>query len=183
MRSLVLLAALVVAPGAAAQDVFDIFTWHEGHPVARAEEEAPDRRLRLGLYPRAGAAIGTPNGIAGLLQCSLSLHRPDRFSLYVGGGYEVGPAVEGPNITIGWGSVRRAPARAPQRGFSGAFLRYRRIDSDEHGEHDGLSVGVESGIGAFGATLEIGAARSDANHWIPVARLMFTVGHSWLWTV
>jgi len=177
---LLALLLLVIAGAAPADELIDLRAWHEGHPVSRVDEDS-DHRFRLGLYPRIGAALGVPNGVAGLFQCSLSINRPRRYSLYLGAGYEYGPAVKGPNITIGWGGVRAAPARVPQRGFSGAFLRYRRWDSDSHGEHHGLSVGVESGIGAFGATLEIGAARSSANHWIPVARLMVTIGHSWLW--
>ncbi len=181
MRTFLLATCLlVIACEAPAQELIDLHAWHEDHPVAREDEET-DRRFRLGLYPRLGAAIGLPNGIAGLFQCSVSLNRPRSYSLYLGAGYEYGPSVKGPNLTIGWGGVRAAPARVPQRGFSGAFLRYRRWDSDSHGKHDGLSVGIESGIGAIGATFEIGAARSSSNHWIPVARLMLTVGHSWLW--
>jgi hypothetical protein len=181
MHKLIVALCLVVPPAAAAaQEAFDLHTWHEGHPVAR-EDAVPEQSFELGLYPRFGSALGVPNGVGGLVQCSISLRRPRHFSLYLGGGYEHGPAVTGTNVTVGWGGVRPAPARVPQRGFSGAFLRYRRWHSDNHGVHDGLSVGVESGIGAFGATLEFGAARSPANHWIPVARLMVTFGHSWLW--
>ncbi len=181
MRVLHLVLCLVVVAGVApAQELFDLHAWHEDHPVAQEDEHA-DRRLRLGLYPRLGAAVGVPNGIAGLFQCSISLNRPHSYSLYLGGGYEYGPSVKGPNVTIGWGGVREAPARVRQRGFSGAFLRYRQWDSETHGRHDGLSFGIESGIGAIGATFEFGAARSDSNHWIPVVRLMITVGHSWLW--
>jgi len=162
------------------QERIDITRWHEEHPVGLADEN-PDRRLRLGLYPRLGAVIGVPNGLAGTFQISLSLRRPERYSLYVGAGYEYGPAVEGGNLTLGWGGVREAPATVLQRGFSGAFLRYRNWDSDDHGRHHGLSVGVESGLGAFGLVMEAGLARSDRNHWMPVARLSFSVGHAWLW--
>ncbi len=162
------------------QERIDITRWHEEHPVALVEEN-PDRRLRLGLYPRLGAVVGVPNGLAGTIQISLSLQRPERYSLYVGAGYEYGPAVEGGNLTWGWGGVREAPAAVPQNGFSGAFLRYRNWLSDDHGRHHGLSVGLESGLGALGLVMEIGLARSDRNHWIPVARLSFSVGHAWLW--
>ncbi len=162
------------------QERIDITRWHEEHPVALVEEH-PDKRLRLGLYPRLGAVVGIPNGIAGTFQISLSLQRPERYSLYVGAGYEYGPAVEGTNLTLGWGGVREAPAAVPQNGFSGAFLRYRNWDSDDHGRHHGLSVGVESGLGALGLMMEVGLARSDRNHWIPVARLSISVGHAWLW--
>lgn len=172
-----LLACASVAFG---QEHIDITRWHEEHPVALVEEN-PDQRLRLGLYPRLGAVVGIPNGIAGTFQISLSLQRPERYSLYVGAGYEYGPAVEGANLTLGWGGVREAPAAVPQNGFSGAFLRYRNWDSDDHGRHRGLSVGVESGLGALGLMMELGVARSDHNHWIPVARLSISVGHAWLW--
>lgn len=162
------------------QEPLDITVWHEGHPVAQLEESA-DHRFRLGLYPRIGAVVGVPNGLAGTFQLSLSFRRPERYSFYVGAGYEYGPAVEGGNVTLGWGGVREAPATVRQNGFSGAFLRYRNWLSDDHGRHYGLSVGVESGLGAFGLVMEAGLARSDQNHWIPVARLSFSVGHAWLW--
>jgi len=162
------------------QERFDIIGWHDDHPVALADEN-PDRRIRLGLYPRFGAVLGVPNGLAGTFQISLSLRRPERYSLYVGAGYEYGPAVEGTNLTLGWGGVREAPATVRQNGFSGAFLRYRNWDSDDHGRHHGLSVGVESGLGALGLVMEVGLARSNRNHWIPVARLSFSVGKAWLW--
>jgi len=148
--------------------------------VAVAEENQ-DRQLRLGLYPRLGAIVGVPNVLAATFQVSLSIRSPERYSLYLGAGYEYGPAVEGSNLTIGWGGVREAPATVPQNGFSGAFLRYRNWDSDDHGRHHGLSVGVESGLGALGLVMEVGLARSDRNHWIPVARLSFSVGKAWLW--
>ena len=53
------------------QERIDIADWHEEHPVALVEER-PDQRLRLGLYPRLGAIVGIPNGIAGTFQLSLS---------------------------------------------------------------------------------------------------------------
>jgi len=162
------------------QERIDIKEWHAGHPVAVTEKN-PDRRLRLGLYPRLGAVVGVPNGVAGTFQISFSLLRPTGYSLYLGAGYEYGPAVEGSNLTLGWGGVREAPAAVRQVGFSGAFLRYRNWDSDNHGRHHGLSVGVESGLGALGLAMEVGLARSDRNHWIPVARLSFSVGKAWLW--
>jgi len=162
------------------QERIDISQWHEEHPVAVAEENQ-DQQLRLGLYPRFGAVVGVPNVLAATFQVSLSIRSPERYSLYLGAGYEYGPAVEGSNLTIGWGGVREAPATVRQSGFSGAFLRYRNWDSDDHGRHHGLSVGVESGLGALGLVMEVGLARSDRNHWIPVARLSFSVGHAWLW--
>ncbi len=162
------------------QDPFDIKEWHDGHPVSLVEEN-PDQRLRLGLYPRLGVIVGIPNAVAGTFQISFSMLRPKRYSLYLGAGYEYGPAVEGSNLTIGWGGVREAPAALRQVGFSGAFLRYRNWDSNDHGRHHGVSVGVESGLGAIGLALEVGLARSDRNHWIPVARVSFSIGKAWLW--
>lgn len=162
------------------QDRLDITRWHQDHPVALIDEN-PDRRLRLGLYTRLGAVAGVPNGLAGTAQISLSFHRPDSYSFYLGAGVEYGAAVEGGNLTIGWGSVREAPAAVRQHGFSGAFLRYRNWDSDDHGRHHGLSIGLESGLGALGMVMEAGLARSDRNHWIPVVRLSVSIGHAWLW--
>lgn len=171
---------LSLASSGFAQELLDITRWHEEHPVSQ-QDENPDRRFRLGLYPRLGAIVGVPNGLAGTFQLSLSFRRPERYSFYVGAGYEYGPAVEGGNVTLGWGGVREAPASVRQHGFSGAFLRYRNWLSDDHGRHHGLSVGVESGLGAIGMVMEAGLARSDQNHWIPVARLSFSIGHAWLW--
>lgn len=173
---------LVFAAPIRAQEAFDIAEWHEDHPVSRADATA-DSPLVLGLYPRLGAVAGVPNGIAGTAQISLSLRRPGRYGLYVGAGVEFGAAVDGGNLTIGWGGVREAPAAVRQYGFSGSFLRYRDWTSDDHGRHRGLSVGVESGLGSFGLTLEAGVTRSRDNHWIPVARLGISFGKMWTWAV
>lgn len=171
---------LTVSAAAWGQEAFDINKWHEGHPVDSSEEN-PDRRFRLGLYPRLGVVVGIPNAIAGSAQVSLSFQRPERYNFYLGVGYEYGYAVKGSNLTIGWGGVREAPAAVEQHGFSGAFLRYRNWDSRDHGMHHGLSFGFESGLGALGLMMEAGLARSDRNHWIPVARVSFSVGKAWLW--
>ena len=181
-RSALIIAIFLIAwtSTVQGQESIDITRWHEEHPVGLADE-TPDRGLQIGLYPRFGAVVGVPNVVAGTFQISLSIRRPDRYSLYLGAGYEYGPAVEGGNLTLGWGGVREAPAAVSQRGFSGAFLRYRNWDSDDHGRHHGLSVGVESGLGAIGLVMEVGLARSDRNHWIPVARLSFSLGKAWLW--
>jgi hypothetical protein len=181
IRSTVLLLCLgFLGTVAGAQEHLDIAQWHKDHPVSLKDDQ-PDRRLRIGLYPRIGAIVGIPNGMAGTAQVSLSFRRPDSFSFYLGAGYEYGPAVEGGNLTLGWGGVRKAPAAVRQHGFSGAFVRYRNWQSDDHGRHNGVSVGVESGLGAFGLSMEAGLTRSDRNHWIPVARLSISVGHAWLW--
>jgi hypothetical protein len=181
MRILCFFLALLAGTQAPANDQpFDIDLWHEGHPVTR--QEAPgEPGFNLGLYPRGSAVMGIPNGVAASVQLSVSMRKPGSYSLYLGGGYEVGPAVEGGNLTVGWGGVREAPATVPQLGFSGAFLRYRHWHSDDHGRHRGLSFGLESGLGSFGLALEAGLARSDRNHWIPVARLSISVGRAWMW--
>lgn len=171
---------LAALPAEASDEPFDIDLWHENHPVQQPAR-AGDNRLQLGIYPRLGVMSGLPNGVAASAQLSLSLRKPGRFSLYLGGGYEIGPDLEGGNITIGWGGLRPAPATVPQRGFSGAFLRYRRWTSENHGRHRGLSVGVESGLGSLGLSFEAGFARSRRNHWIPVARIGFSLGLSRLW--
>ncbi len=154
----------------AQEDAFDLDLWHQHHPLSREEKKAP-AHLELGLLPEAGVVVGFPNGLAGNLQLSVSLRRPGSFGLFVGGGYEFGAAVSGSNLTIGWGGVRRVPATVRQLGFSGAFLRYRRWNSQDHGTHRGLSVGVSSSLGAFALTAEVGLSRSSRNHWIPAARM------------
>ena len=63
------------------------------------------------------------------------------------------------------------PVATKQIGFHGKFLRYRRWDDEDHGVHHGLSFGAESGI-SFGAiAFELGAARSERNHWMIVAQI------------
>ncbi len=181
--AVLLLGAVIPIGAASAQEnaePIDIARWHEEHPVSLVEEHHDDR-LRIGLYPRFGLIAGIPNGVAGTAQIALSFRRPERYGIYLGTGYEYGPSVTGANVTLGWGGVRETPASAPQNGFSGAFLRYRKWNSDQHGRHDGLSIGFESGLGAFGLTVEAGLARSTRNHWIPVARIGISVGRAWLW--
>ena len=91
--------------------------------------------------------------------------REGRFSIFAGYGYERGWGSESHMATLGWGGVRQLTVARPQRGFYGKFLRYRRLADFEHGVHHGLSVGVEHGAGAFGLSVEFGAARSASNHW------------------
>jgi hypothetical protein len=64
---------------------------------------------------------------------------------------------------------------AKPAGLLAGFLRYRRFEDDRHGVHDGLSVGTESGAGALGLRFEVGAARSDDDHWLAVAQIAFTL--------
>lgn len=149
---------------------FDLDAWHRLHPLSQ-EEETPKQHLEFGILPQMGVVVGFPNGLAGDVQLSISMRRPGSFGLFVGGGYEFGAAVSGSNVTLGWGGVREIPATVRQLGFSGAFLRYRRWNSEDHGTHRGFSVGVSSSLGALGLTAEVGLSRSHENHWIPVARM------------
>lgn len=150
----------------------DVDRWHEmlaqaaGGPLA---EETP-RGWDLGLYPSLGVVIGPPDWVGYQLSGYVSLSGGRAFSLFAGYGYERGPNSESHLATLGWGGVRRLTAARAQRGFYGKFLRYRRLNDFDHGVHHGLSVGVEHGAGAFGVAFEFGLARSEQNHWAPVAQ-------------
>jgi hypothetical protein len=96
-------------------------------------------------------------------------------AVFVGYGVEGGSSADATIYTLGWGGVRKLPMAKPQWGFYGKFLRYRRFEDETHGVHHGLSVGTESGAGALGLRFEIGAARSDQNHWLAVAQIAFTL--------
>lgn len=162
-----------------AQEAFDLDLWHRQHPLSR-ETPAAESRFQLGLLPEAGVVVGFPNGMAGRVQLSISLRKPDAFGIFIGGGYEFGASVSGSSFSLGWGGVRRIPATVPQLGFSGAFLRYRSWNSKDHGHHRGLSIGVESSLGALALTAEVGLSRSPRNHWIPAARLGLSYTIPWL---
>ncbi len=58
-----------------------------------------------------------------------------------------------------------------QTGFHGKYLRYRRWDDEDHGIHHGMSFGTESGVGFGALAFEVGAARSERNHWLIVAQV------------
>ncbi len=88
------------------------------------------------------------------------------FSVYAGYGVERGPQADASIITLGWGGVRPIPAASKQLGFHGKFLRYRRWDEEGHGIHHGLSFGTEQGVGFGALSFELGAARSERNHWL-----------------
>ena len=89
-----------------------------------------------------------------------------RFSIFGGYGVEWGTQANAQIITLGWGGVRPIPAASRQLGFHGKFLRYRRWDDDDHGIHHGLSFGTEQGVGFGALSFELGAARSERNHWL-----------------
>lgn len=133
-------------------------------------------RVALGVYPAVEGSVGPPNTVSWRLNGYLSFTVKDRFSVFAGYGEDWGPHVDSEIYTLGWGGVREVPAVVPQRGFHGKFIRYRRWHGDQHGLHYGLSLGTESGFGPFGVVLEVGAARSDRNHWLAVAQFSVKLG-------
>ncbi len=156
----------------------DVDAWHTA--LAEAVDgdlvDRRDGRWCLGLYPSAGVALGPPEWVSYRLHGAASLSDGETFSLFMGYGYEEGAHVRSHMVTIGWGGVRRLPAARPQHGFYGKFLRYRRIDDERHGRHHGLSVGAESVAGRLGVVVEVGAARSENNHWMFTAQIALKVG-------
>lgn len=174
----ILVACLLAATaGSTAADEIgpprDVDAWHAalaeavGGPIVEPE----DRGWSLGLYPGAAVVLGPPEWIAYQLQGFVSLSDGRSFSLFTGYGYERGPDYQSHQVTLGWGGVRRLHAARPQRGFYGKFLRYRRTEDFEHGLHQGLSVGTESCAGIFALAFELGAARSESNHWSLTAQI------------
>jgi len=166
----VLAVALGWAAGSEAADLDpprDVDAWHEAFAAAVGRElvDEPSNGWTLGLYPTVGIAAGPSNWIAYQLHGAVSLTRGGHLSLFAGYGYERGPTSRSTMVTVGWGGVQRLPAGREQRGFYGKFLRYRRQDVFEHGVHHGLSIGHESGAGMLALSVELGAARSAANHW------------------
>ena len=170
MRWAFWVAALVIAivsVNAWADDEIDIDRWHRELSDALGEEseEAP-RGPSLGLYPTIGGALGPPNWISLQADAYVSYTDGRTFSVYAGYGVERGPQADASIITLGWGGVRPIPAASKQLGFHGKFLRYRRWDEEGHGIHHGLSFGTEQGVGFGALSFELGAARSDRNHWL-----------------
>jgi hypothetical protein len=156
-----------------ADDKIDLDLWHEELIDALGEEpeEKTDRRPALGIYPTLGGSIGPPNWISAQGHAYLSFTDGKRFSIYAGYGVEWGPLADARIITLGWGGVRTIPVASKQTGFHGKFLRYRRWDDEDHGIHHGLSFGTESGVGFGALAFEVGAARSERNHWMIVAQI------------
>ena len=163
----------VLPSTASADEPIQLDSWHEELIVALGEapEETADRRPALGIFPTLGGSIGPPNWYAAQGHAYLSFTDGKSFSFYAGYGQEWGPKADADVITVGWGGVRPIPVATKQIGFHGKFLRYRRWDDEDHGVHHGLSFGAESGI-SFGALgYELGAARSERNHWMIVAQI------------
>jgi hypothetical protein len=158
--------------------LLDLDAWHrELGDAGGAEppEGEGSRRFVLGINPNCSAVVGFPNLVAYQANLYLSLSDSSSFSVFVGYGVEGGSSADATIYTLGWGGVRRLPMAKPQWGFYGKFLRYRRVEDETHGVHHGLSVGTESGAGALGLRFEIGAARSERNHWLAVAQIAFTL--------
>jgi hypothetical protein len=164
----------IAGEGAAA---LDLDAWHRELGGAGGAELDGDsgRHFVLGFDPNCSAVIGFPNLLAYQANLYVSLSDSSRFSVFVGYGVEGGSSADATIYTLGWGGVRRLEMAKPQWGFYGKFLRYRRFEDDRHGVHDGLSVGTESGAGALGLRFEVGAARSDDDHWLAVAQIAFTL--------
>jgi hypothetical protein len=174
-RSTIALAMMIaVLPMAvSAGESIDLDLWHEDLIEVLGEEPEPtgDRRSAFGIFPTLGGAIGLPNWVSVQGNAYFSFTDGKRFSIYAGYGVEWGPSSDASIITVGWGGVRPIPVATKQIGFHGKFLRYRRWDDEDHGIHHGLSFGAESGI-SFGAiAYELGAARSERNHWMVVAQI------------
>ena len=156
-----------VSVSAWADDEIDIDLWHQELADALGEEPEEARRgPSLGLYPTAGAALGPPNWVSLQANAYVSYTDGKTFSIYGGYGFEWGPQADSHIITLGWGGVKPIPVKSKQYGFHGKFLRYRRWDDEDHGIHHGLSFGTEQGVGIGALSFELGAARSERNHWI-----------------
>ena len=174
-RLLVMLPlALAVLPATGgAGDTIDLDLWHQelNDALGEAPEAERDQRPAFGFYPTLGGAIGPPNWISAQGHAYLSFTDGKTFSIFGGYGVEWGPEADASVITLGWGGVRRIPVASKQSGFHGKFLRYRRWDDEDHGIHHGLSFGTESGVGFGALAFELGAARSQRNHWLIVAQV------------
>lgn len=154
----------------------DIDQWHEELGTASADvDDERERQLVLGVYPGISAVLGLPNVLSLQGNVFLSLTNSATFSLFFGYGVERGSPADSDIYTLGWGGVRPLPMATTQWGFYGKFLRYRRWDDRNHGIHDGLSVGTESGAGNLALTFEFGAARSDRNHWFPTVQIALKI--------
>jgi hypothetical protein len=164
---------MVLPVPVSADEPINLDSWHEEliNALGEPPEETADRRPALGIFPTLGGSIGPPNWYSAQGFAYLSFTDGKSFSIYAGYGLEWGPKADARVITVGWGGVRPIPVATKQIGFHGKFLRYRRWDDEDHGIYHGLSFGAESGI-SFGALgFEIGAARSERNHWMIVAQI------------
>ena len=170
LRALVVLLFLLATPLSIARagDEIDVDLWHRQLAEALGPEPqgAVEGMPGLGLFPYLGAAAGPPNWLSGQVGAYLSYSDGLSFSLYGGYGYEAGAQANAHIVTLGWGGVRPLHSATPQLGFHGKYLRYRRWEDEDHGTHHGLSVGHETGLGNLAMSVEMGAARSDRNHWL-----------------
>jgi hypothetical protein len=170
----VLVVLLIGASAAAAwaQDGIDIDLWHA--ELAEAMGPEPEHEQvppSLGLYPELGVALGPPNWYSAQGNVFISCSNGRSFSIFGGYGVERGPNADAQIFTLGWGGVRRIPVASRQHGFHGKFLRYRRWDEEDHGEHHGVSIGTMHGVGIGALSFEVGAARSSRNHWLINAQI------------
>ena len=163
----------MISPAAEADDPIDLDHWHEEliETLGEEPEEYGDHRPAFGIYPTLGGSLGFPAWASAQGHAYLSFTDGRRFSIYAGYGVELGPSADASVITVGWGGVRPIPVATKQIGFHGKFLRYRRWEDEDHGVHHGLSLGAESGIGFGAINFELGAARSERNHWMVVAQI------------
>ncbi len=178
LAAVVVMAATGIAVGQDVQPPRNVDAWHEAFAQAVGGDlvEAEPNGWSLGLHPNLGLAFGPPDWIAYQIGGYVSLTRHGRFSVFSGYTYERGPSEETHMATLGWGGVRRLSGARSQRGFYGKFLRYRHMEDFKHGVHHGLSVGTETNAGAFGFSMELGAARSPRNHWALVVQVGLKVG-------
>jgi len=163
-----------VSPAVGGEDppTIDLDRWHEQFDF---EDESPAEpvgpKFMLGLYPGVSGVIGLPNLASYQANLFVSLTHRSGFGMYLGYGEEWGPKADSQIFTVGWGGLRNIEVASRQKGFYGKFLRYRRWDDPDHGLHQGLSVGSETGVGYLSLIFEFGAARSERNHWLLVAQV------------
>ena len=158
---------LASGPALGADDTIDIDLWHVEWAEAMGPEPAQESQpWSLGLYPEIGAAVGPPNWYSAQGNVFVSLSNGKTFSVFGGYGWEWGPQADAQIITLGWGGVRPIPVATKQLGFHGKYLRYRRWDDQDHGIHHGLSIGTIHGVGICSLSFEVGAAKSEQNHWL-----------------
>lgn len=175
MRSCVMVVIIVALLPVVCQagDPIDLDLWHAEliDAIGDEAEAGQDDRPAFGIYPTLGGSLGPPNWLSAQGHAYLSFTDGEHFSIFGGYGVEWGPIADARVITLGWGGVRPIPVSSKQTGFHGKFLRYRRWDDEDHGIHHGLSFGTESGVGFGALAFELGAARSDRNHWLIVAQV------------
>jgi len=170
----VLTVVLAILPvTGVAGDTIDLDLWHQElvDALGEAPVEEADRRPAFWIYPTLGGSIGPPNWVSAQAHAYLSFTDGKNFSIFGGYGVEWGPRADARIITLWWGGVRSIPVASKQTGFHGKFLRYRRWDDEDHGIHHGLSFGTESGVSFGSLAFEVGAARSQRNHWMIVAQI------------